>query len=116
MTADMIDIPHGMTRRRFFQAGAAGVVVLAVPLPAGMPVEASAIETLTITIQSADIQSADRVYQYTLLEPFDWTTAFYDDELQAVPYPHDCLEGLPSIAFNSEGTKMYVTGAVYCEE
>ncbi len=95
--------PHGMTRRRFLQAGAASVVIVGVPLAAGMPVEASALETLAI-------QSADRVYQYTLLAPFDWTTAFYDGELQVVPYPHDCFEGFPSVAFNPEGTEMYVMG------
>lgn len=92
------------TRRRFFQAGAAGVVIASLPLRAGMPLEAT-------TMELPAIQSASRVYQYTLSVPWDWTTATFDPETHDLPYPHDSFEGFPSIAFNPDGTEMYVTGA-----
>lgn len=92
---------NGMTRRRFFQAGAAGILVASVPLPAGMPMVQEVSKLY-------NVKATGPVHQYNLHIPWDWTTAVYCSKRPEIPYPHDCFEGFRSVAFKPDGTEMYV--------
>ncbi len=54
-------------------------------------------------------ESGDDISQYTLTNPFDVSTAVYDGDMES--FPVGGQESQPqSIAFNLDGTKMYIAG------
>lgn len=92
----MVETPL-MTRRRFFQALAASVVAVGLPLPAGIPLNAAVV-----------------IHQYEITKPWDLTTMYFMHTSAlaegVVASPH-----VPYLAFNADGTKMYATAVSDCD-